>query len=218
MNKLLLAAMLAVVMLAAVFAAGCVTPMMTSPTPTPTTGTAAVSQNVSQYLTNVMQQRNFTMMTPFSLQPSTQAGVAVYNGTARDQNGTYVVSVQAWNSTQGAQSQFLSMSTMFMGQGYAPVQQNDTMWSGFNTSTGKGAAVEYGTSPLMPSYVMVVTGGSTGQGSFQQPMWQHMWDVMHTSNNDGSGMGSHMGQGIGATTRTQMQQEMQEHMGSGFHI
>ncbi len=217
MNKLLLAAMLAVVMLTPVFATGCVSPMMT-PTPTPGTGTAAASQNVSQYLTNVMRERNFTMMAPFALQSSTQPGVAVYNATVRDQNGTYVVSVQAWNSTQGAQSQFLSMRTTFMGQGYAPVQQNATMWSGFNTSTRNGAAVEYGTSPLMPSYMMVITGGATGQGSFQQSMWQHMWDVVHVPNSDGSGMGFHMGQGMGATTRAGMQQQMQEHMGSGFHI
>ncbi len=142
----------------------------------------------------------------------------MYNATVRDQNGTYVVSVQAWNSTQGAQSQFLSMRTMFMGQGYAPVQQNATMWSGFNTSTGNGAAVEYGISPLMPNYMMVITGGSTGQGSFQQSMWQHMWDAVHIPNSDGSGMGSHMGQGMGATMRAGMQQQMQEHMGSGFHI
>ncbi len=35
-----------------------------------------------------MQQRNFTVVTPFSLQPSPQAGIAVYNGTVSDNNGT----------------------------------------------------------------------------------------------------------------------------------
>ena len=216
MKKSFLAVSLALVMIAAVLAAGCTSPTTSSPTPTPSTSSTAASQNVSQYLTNMMQQRNFTMMTPFSLQPSTQAGIAVYNGTASDSNGTYAVSVQAWNTTQAAQAQFVSLRAMFMGQGYAQVQQNATVWSGFNTSTGKGAAVEYGTSPLMPSYVMVITGGASGQAPFQQPMWQHMWDVMHTPGLDGSGMGPYMGQAMNATARAGMQQEMQQHMGSGF--
>jgi hypothetical protein len=164
----------------------------------------------------MMQQRNFTMMTPFSLQPSTQVGIVVYNGTASDANGTYVVSVQAWNDTQAAQAQFAALRAMFMGQGYATVRQNATMWSGFNASARTGAAVEYGTSLLMPYYVMVITGGAVGQIPFQQTMWQHMWDVMHTPGNDGSGMGPYMGQGMNATMRAGMQQEMQEHMGSGF--
>ena len=216
MKKPLIAGTLVVVMLAAILAAGCMIPMTSSPTSTPSPSATATSQNVSQYLTNMMQQRNFTMMTPFSLKASPQAGAAVYNGTASDTNGTYAVSVQAWNTTQAAQTQFVSLRTMFMGQGFALVQQNATVWSGFNTSTGKGAAVEYGTSPLMPNYMMVITGNATGQGSFQQPKWQHVWDVMRTPNNDGSGMGPYMGQRMNATMRTTMQQEMQEHMGSGF--
>ncbi|MGZ4923146.1 MAG: hypothetical protein ACXV5H_04145 [Halobacteriota archaeon] len=215
MKKLVLAGTLMVVMLAAVLAAGCMIPMTSSPTPTPSTGTAAASQNVSQYLTNMMQQRNFTMMTPFSVQSSPQAGVVVYNGTASDQNGTYAVSVQAWNTSQAAQAQFATMRTTFMQQGYAPVQETSTMWSGFNASTGKGAAVEYGYSSLMPNYVMVITGGAIGQGTFQQPMWLHALSVMHTPAANG-GMGPYMGQGMDATTRDAMRQQMQEHMGSSF--
>src|SRR5659263_658089 len=129
MKKSFLAGMLSVVMLAAVLAAGCTFPTTSSPTSTPS------SQNVSQYLTTMMQERNFTMMTPFSFQPSPQTGMAVYNGTASDNNGTYAVSVQAWNNAQTAQAQFVALKTMFMGQGYAVVQENATAWLGFNANT-----------------------------------------------------------------------------------
>jgi hypothetical protein len=210
MKKSFLAGTLAVVMLAAVLAAGCTFPMTSSPTSTPS------SQNVSQYLTTKMQERNFTMMTPFSLQPNPQTGIAMYNGTASDSNGTYAISVQAWNNAQAAQTQFTSLRDTFTGQGYVTVQQNATMWSGFNASTRTGAAVEYGTSPLMPYYVMVITGGAVGQAPYQQNMWQHMWDEMHEHMGDGGGMGPYMGQGITSDMRSHMQEEMEEHMGSGF--
>jgi hypothetical protein len=183
MKKSFLAGTLAVVMLAAVLAAGCMFPTTSSPTSTPS------SQNVSQYLTTMMQERNFTMMTPFSFQPSPQTGMAVYNGTASDNNGTYAVSVQAWNNAQTAQAQFAALKTMFMGQGYAVVQENATAWLGFNTSARTGAAIEYGTSPLIPYYTMVITGSAVGQMPFQQAMWQHMWDVVHSQNDNGGGMG-----------------------------
>jgi hypothetical protein len=219
MKKSFLAGTLAVVMLVAILAAGCTSPTTSSPTPTPSTTTAtttttAAPQNVSQYLATTMQQRNFTVVTPFSLQASPQAGIAVYNGTVSDNNGTYAVSVQASNNTQTTQAQFLSLRTMFMGQGYAAVQQNATAWSGFNANAQRGAAVEYGSSPLMPYYVMVITGGAIGQAPFQQTMWQHMWDEMHEHMGNSGGMGPDMGQGMNANTRSQMQQEMQEHMGA----
>ncbi len=89
------------------------------------------------------------------------------------------------------------------------------MWSGFNANTGKGAAVEYGVSPLMPNYMMSIIGNSTRQGTFLQSMWLHAWEVMHTPGAYG-GMGPYMGLGMDATTRANMQQQMQEHMGSGF--
>ncbi|MGZ4932871.1 MAG: hypothetical protein ACXV46_08805 [Halobacteriota archaeon] len=41
-----------------------------------TATTAATAQNVTQYLTLMMQRRNFTVVQPFSPQPSTQAGIA----------------------------------------------------------------------------------------------------------------------------------------------
>jgi len=164
----------------------------------------------------MMQERNFTMMTPFSFQPSPQTGMAIYNGTVSDNNGTYTVSVQAWNNTQTALAQFGALKTMFLVQGYAVVQQNATAWLGFNASARTGAAIEYGTSPLMPYYTMVITGSAVGQTPFQQAMWQHMWDVVHSQNGNGGGMGVYMGVGMNATMRNAMQQEMQEHMGVGF--
>jgi hypothetical protein len=216
MKKPFLAGTLAVVMLAAILAAGCTSPTTSSPTPTSTANTtsAAEEQAVAQYLATTMQQLNFTVVTPFSLQSSPQAGVVVYNGTVSNDNGTYAVSVQAYNNTQTSQAQFLSLRTMFMGQGYATVQQNATAWSGFNASARRGAAVEYGSSPLMPYYGMVIAGGAIGQAPFQQAMWQHMWDDMHERTGNGGGMGPYMGYGMSANARSQMQQEMQEHMGA----
>ncbi len=221
MKKSFIAGLLALVMLTAVFVAGCTSPTTTSPTPGPSTATTtatstATVQNVSQYLTLMMQQRNFSVVRPFALQPPTQAGIALYNGTVSDQNGTYTVSVWSLNTSAGAQAQFLSLRNMYMGRGYTVVQQNATMWSGFNATARQGAAVEYGTSPLIPYYMMVITGGASGQAPFQQAMWQHMWDVMNTYGGPRVGIGPYMGQGINTTLRAQMQQEMQEHMGSGF--
>jgi len=98
-------------------------PTAPSPTPTPSASTSAAvtttaaAQNVSQYLTAMMQQRNFSTVTPFLLQPSPQSGVAAYNGTVSDANGTYAVSVWAFRSPQSARVQYLSMRIVYMGQG-----------------------------------------------------------------------------------------------------
>src|SRR5674476_1364116 len=139
MKKSYLAGALAVVMLAAVLAAGCTTSTTSSPTPPPsasttTTTSAAEGQAIVQYLATTMQQLNFTVATPFSLQPNPQAGIVVYNGTVSDKNGTYAVSVQACNNASTAQAHFYSLRNMFMRQGYTAVQQNATAWSEFNTS------------------------------------------------------------------------------------
>lgn len=225
MKTSFVAGTLVLVMLGAVLAAGCTSPTTSSPTPsagtTASTSTAATTpavtaQNVSQYLTLMMQQRNFTVVQPFSPQPSTQAGIAVYNGTVSDQNGTYVVSVQAYNNSQTAQTRFTSLRAMYMGQGYAQVQANATVWSGFNATTQRGANVEYGTSPLIPYYVMVITGGATGQRPYQQSMWEHMLEEMEEHMGDNGGPGSYMGRGMTSDMRSHMQEEMEEHMGSGF--
>ena len=78
-----------------------------------------------------------------------------------------------------------------------------------------GVSVEYGTSPLIPYYMMVTTGDAIGQASFRQAMWQHLWDEMHEHMGYG-GVGPYMGQGMNANMRTRMQQEMEEHMGGNF--
>ena len=58
-----------------------------------TTTTAADDQAIIQYLGTTMRQLDFTVVTPFAQQPNPQLGIAVYNGTVRDANGTYAVSV-----------------------------------------------------------------------------------------------------------------------------
>jgi hypothetical protein len=171
---------------------------------------------VSQYLATTLQQLNFTVAAPFSMPPSPQALIVACNGTVSDNNGTYAVSVQACNNASTAQAHFDSMRTIFMRHGYTTVQQNATMWSGFNASAQRGAAAEYGTSTLMPYYCMVITGGAVGQAPYQQNMWQNMWDDMHRLSGNGYGMGPFMGYGMNASTRSQMQQQMQEHMGRSF--
>jgi hypothetical protein len=218
MKKIILAGTLAMVMLLAVFAAGCTSPTTTSPTPCPASKTStstATAQNVSQYLTQMMQQRNFSVVQPFAPQPNAQAGIAMYNGTVSDQNGTYNVSVLACNSSQLAQQQFTMYRAMYMGRGYAQVQANTTVWSGFNTTAQRGANVEYGTSPLIPHYCMVITGGSTRQRTYQQSMWQHMLGEMQEHVGSNGGPGSYMGRGMTSDMRAHMQQEMQAHMSGG---
>ena len=126
-------------------AAGWTSPTTPSPTPSAASTPATAAQNVSQYLTQMMQRRNFTVVQPFSPQPNTQAGIAVYNGTVSDQNGTYNVSVFACYSSQLAQQQFTMYRALYMGWGYSQVQANATVWSGFDASSQRGANVEFGT-------------------------------------------------------------------------
>ncbi len=219
MKKLFLAGALMAMMVVAVFTAGCTTnPTTTAPTATPSasTTTAASDQTIIQYLDTTMQQLNFSMMTPFSLQPRPQVGLAVYNGTVRDANGTYAVSVQACNNASTARAHYLAVQNGFMGQGYTTLLQNATMWSGYNNNTQRGASASYGTSSLMPYYCMVITGNTTGPVSFQQAAWLYMWNHMNGYYVNGYGMGSHMGYGVNPSTRSQMQQVMQQHMGSVF--
>jgi hypothetical protein len=140
--------------------------------------------------------------------------MVTYNGTVQDNNGTYNVSVEAFNDTEAAQAHFLSLRDTFTERGYAVMQQNSTAWSGFNVSARMGAAVEYGSSPLIPYYCMAMTGGAgASQAPFQQTMWQHMLDEMHEHSGNNGGLGPFMGYGMNVNTRSQMQQEMQQHMG-----
>jgi hypothetical protein len=214
MKKMFLAGTLAALMVAAVLTAGCTT--STSPSPSPgTQTTTAVATNVSQYLTTTMQHRNFTVVKSFSLQVNPQ-GIASYNGTVTDRNGTYTVSVEVMNTTQDAQARYQAVVSGYVGRGYTTLQQNSTTWQGFNATSSMGASVEYGVSPLIPNYVMVITGAASGpQASFQEGMWSHMWDVMHEHTSDGN-MGPGMGQDLSSKMRSQMQDEMREHMGGGM--
>ncbi|MGZ4937073.1 MAG: hypothetical protein ACXV4C_11080, partial [Halobacteriota archaeon] len=78
-KKTVLAGTLALVILAEVFPAGCTSSTPSSTTPSAamaTATTAATALNVTQYLKLMMQRRNFTVVQPFSPQPSTQAGIA----------------------------------------------------------------------------------------------------------------------------------------------
>ncbi len=223
MKKPFLAATLAAVVLAIVLTAGCVNPLASSPSPTPSetatctptpTATATATpratgqQTINQYLTTIVQQQNFVVVNSFVQQPSPQAGVAVYNSTVRNQNGTYNVSVQACSNIQIAQTQFISQQAAFISQGYVQVQSNATFWYGFNKQLQQGASVEYGTSPLIPYYCMVVTGGSTGQTTFEQIMFQQVLVQLHARVSSGDGLGQNLGQGTDSNTRVKIRQQV----------
>jgi hypothetical protein len=215
MKKWFLAGTLAALIVAAILTAGCMTSTSPSPSPGTQTTTAAAATNVSQYLATTMQHRNFTVVKTFSLQVNSQ-GIASYNGTVTDRNGTYNVSVEVMNTTQDAQTRYQALVSGYMGMGYTTLEQNSTTWQGFNATSSMGAGVEYGASPLIPNYVMVLTGAASGpQAPFQQSMWSHMWDVMHEHTSDGN-MGPGMSQDLSADMRSQMQNEMREHMGGGM--
>ncbi len=228
MRNVVLAITLSIVMLTTVLAAGCTSPLTSSPTPTPSeqtgsataTGTptvtvsptAAGQQTVTQYLTAIVQQQNFVVVTPFVQQQSVQPGVAIYNCTVKDQNGTYIVSVQACNDLQTAQAQFLAQQTLFINQGYVQVQQTATTWYAFNSQTQQGCEIEYGTSPLIPYYCMVTTGGSNGQTTFQPVMFQHVVIQLHEKVSNGDGFGQNLGQGADSDTRAKIQQQVKVHI------
>jgi hypothetical protein len=213
-KKSFLAGTLAMVVLAAVLAAGCTNPLTASPTPSSSNATTTATENVSQFLGATMQQQSFSIVTPFLAQPNTPNGIAQYDGTVSDSNGVYLVSFRDCNDPQLAQTQFTSLRDTYIGQGYATVQQTGTYWVGFNPNTGKGASVEYGTSPLMPNYCMVITGGGApGYPPYQQAMWTTAWNNVHQyhPNDKGYGVGQYMGQGMNDQRRVPMQQEIQTH-------
>lgn len=213
MKKWFLAGTLAILIVAAVLTAGCTTSTSPSPSPGTQTTTTAAAANVSQYLATTMQHRNFTVARTFSPLVNSQ-GIALYNGTVTDRNGTYNVSVEMMNTTQDAQTRYQALVNGYMGGGYVTLKQNGSTWQGFNATSSVGAGVEYGSSPLIPNYVMVITGAAVGpQAPFQQSMWSHMWDVMHEHTSDGN-MGPGMGQDLSADMLSQMQSEMREHMNS----
>ena len=212
-----MAGILAMVILAVVLAAGCTNPLTPSPTPSLSNATATATGNVSQFLGATMQQQNFTVVTPFSAQPAPPTGIAQYDGTVSDSNGQYLVSFRDANDPQIAQAQFTSQRDAYIGQGYATVQQTTTSWVGFNANTGRGAAVEYGTSTLMPNYCLVMTGGATGHAPYQQAMWTNTWNNLHQyhPNDKGYAVGPQMGQGMSDQKRSTTRQEIQTHRGTG---
>ncbi|MGB8310937.1 MAG: hypothetical protein WCE81_03615 [Halobacteriota archaeon] len=206
MKKLFLAGAVALLMVAAVLTAGCATTTTPSPTPTHGTQTTAISTNattgvtnVSQYLTTTMQDRNFTIVTSFSPQPNPRNGFVRYSGVVSDRNGTYNVTYYAFNTPQAAQTRYHGFVNGYMTRGYAMMQQNSTTWSGFNSASSMGVGVEYGTSPLMPYYVMVMRSYSTApQTPMQQSMWSHMWGEIR----------EHMGPNLGQNLAPDMRQHM----------
>ncbi len=215
MKRLLLAGAAVFLMVAAVLIAGCTTTTTNNTTsPTTTQGTQQTTAttgatNVGQYLTATMQNRGFTIVTPFSRQATMQNGAVPYSGVVSDSNGTYNVAYEVMNTPQDTQVRYQEVVNGYVAQGYTMTQQNSTAWSGFNSASSMGAGVSYGTSPLMPYYVMTMTGHSTSpQRPLQQSMWSHMWGEMWYCC-----MGPYMGYNISPDMREHMQQEMNEHMG-----
>jgi hypothetical protein len=215
MKKLLLAGATVCMIVIAVLIAGCATTTTNNTaTTTPTQGTQATTAttgatNVSQYLTAIMQGRGLTIVTPFSRQATMQNGAVPYSGIVSDSNGTYNVTYEVMNTLQTAQTRYQEVVNGYVAHGYTMMQQNSTAWSGFNSASSMGAGVLFGSSPLMPYYVMVVTGYSKSpQVPLQPNMWSHMWGEMwHCCT------GQHMGQNLTPAKRHHMREEMFEHMG-----
>jgi hypothetical protein len=156
-----------------------------------------------------MQDRGFTIVTSFSRQATTQNGAVLYSGIVSDTNGTYNVTYEVFNTTQAAQARYQEAVNGYMTQGYMMMQQYSTAWSGFNPASSMGAGVSYGTSPLMPYYVMIMTGYSRSpQVPLQPGMWSHMWSEMSEH------MSPYLGQNLTRTMWQHMREEMYEHMGS----
>jgi uncharacterized protein YceK len=211
MKKLLLAGAVFLIVVA-VLIAGCATTTTnntTSPTQGQSTTAATGATSVSQYLTATMQDRGFTIVTPFSRQATTQSGAVPYSGVVSDANGTYDVTYEVFNTPQASQARYQEVVNGYVARGYTMMEQNSTAWSGFNYASSMGAGVSYGASPLMPYYVMMMMGYSKSpQAPFQPSMWAHMWgDMWYCC------MGSHMGYNISPDMREHMRGEIYEHMG-----
>ena len=203
MKKLLLAGAAVYLMVVVVLIAGC-----TTTTTNNTTMTTTGETNVSQYLTTTMQDRGFTIVTPFSRQATMQNGAVPYGGIVSNANGTYNVTYEVFNTTQDAQARYQEVVNGYVANRYTMMQQNSTAWSGFNPASSMGAGVSYGTSPLMPYYVMTMTGYSRSpQVPLQPGMWSHMWREMYEH------MSPYLGQNLTYTMWQHMREEMYEHMG-----
>ena len=214
-KKLSLAGAAVFLMVVVILIAGCATTTTNNTTTTgPTQGTqlttaTAGATNVSQYLTATMQDRGYAIVTPFSRQATMQNGAVPYSGIVSDSNGTYNVTYEVMNTPQDTQARYQEVVNGYMARGYTMMQQNSTAWSGFNSASSMGTGVSYGTSPLMPYYVMTMTGYSRSpQMPLQPGMWSHMWGEMWYCCT-----GPYMGQNLTPDMRQHMQEEMYEHMG-----
>ena len=214
MKKLLLAGTAVCLIVAVILIAGCTTTTTnntTGPTQGQPTTTTARPTNVSQYLTGTMQDQGFTIVTPFSRQATTQNGAVPYSGIVSDSNGTYNVTYEVMNTPQAAQVRYQEAVNGYASSGYTTMQQNSTSWSGFNSASSMGAGVSYGASPLMPYYVMTMTGYSVGsQRPLQPSTWSNTWGGMWYCC-----MGPYMGRGLAPAMWQHMREEMYEHMGGG---
>jgi hypothetical protein len=214
MKKLLLAGTAVCLMVVAVLIAGCTTTTTNNTTTTsPTQGTQPTTvitgaTNVSQYLTVTMQNGGFAIVMPFSRQATMQNGAVPYSGVVSDANGTYNLTYEVFTTPQAAQARYQELVNGYVTHGYTTMQQNSTVWSGFNSASSMGAGVSYGTSPLMPYYVGIMVGYSKNpQAPFQPSAWSHTWGGMWYCC-----MGPYMGYNISPEMREHMQEEMREHM------
>ena len=213
-KKLLLAGVAVFLIVVVVLIAGCATTTTNNTTTTgpaqgtePTTVTAGAT-NVSRYLTVTMQDRGFPIVMPFSRQATMQNGAVPYSGVVSDSNGTYSVTYEVMNTPQDAQARYQEIVNGYMARGYTMMQQNSTEWSGFDSASSMGAGVSYGTSPLMPHYVVMMTGHARSPHVLLQPdMWSHMWGEMYEH------MDPHLGQNLAPAMWKHTREELYEHTG-----
>jgi len=158
MKKLLSAGAVVCLMVVAVLIAGCTTTTTNNTTMTttqdtqPTTATARAT-NVSQYLTASMQDRGFTMVTPFSRQATLQNGTVRYNGVGRDSKCICNETYDVFNTVPDAQARYQDVVNGYVTHGYTMIHQNSTAWSG-SLASSKAVEVLFDTSPLMHSHVI----------------------------------------------------------------
>jgi len=159
MKKLSSAGAAVCLMVVAVLIAGCTTTTTNNTTMTTTQGTqrttaTAGATNASQYLTATMQDRGFTIVTPFSRQATLKNGAVPYSGVVSDSNCIYNVTYEVFNTAQAAQARYQEVINGYATRGYTIMHQNSTAWSGFNLGSSKGVDVLFGASPLMPYHVI----------------------------------------------------------------
>ena len=216
MKRLLLAGAAVFLMVAAVLIAGCTTTTTNNTTsPTTTQGTQQTTAttgatNVGQYLTATMPEQGLYHSNALFCQATMQNGAGPYSGVVSDSNGTYNVAYEVMNTPQDTQVRYQEVVNGYVAQGVHDdaAEQHGVVRLQLCVFYGRGSIVAC-TSPLMPYYVMTMTGYSTSpQRPLQQSMWSHMWGEMRDRC-----MGPYMGYNISPDMPEHMQQEMNEHMG-----